>query len=162
MAKDVQQVLLELRALYRFDGETGLFTSIRCPARRVGTVRRDGYIAINVAGAPRLAHRLAWLYAYGDWPLSFIDHMNGDRTDNRLSNLRDVPRQVNNENSAVPRSNRKHSKLVGAYLDTRRSKWFSLITCNKKPRFLGYFDSDLEASQAYMAAKRQLHPGFVG
>lgn len=77
------------------------------------TAPKDGYRSGSILGRKVRAHRIAWLLHYGEWPSSHIDHINGDRSDNRLSNLRDVPR-TSNQRNMKRRSNNK-SGISGVY-----------------------------------------------
>src|SRR5690606_34614864 len=96
-----------LKELLYYDPETGIFTRLvgrSGPRARAGDVAGSdngkGYIRIYVDGRPYKAHRLAWFYMHGEWPEE-IDHRNGERADNRLSNLRPVTRQQNNLNQSI-------------------------------------------------------------
>jgi hypothetical protein len=157
----------QLRELLHYDPETGVFTWKVRPSIRVkrvgavaGNIGAGGYAVINLTkfGSPKKAHRLAWLYIHGKWPEADIDHINGDRLDNRIVNLRDVSRRINTENL---RSARRHSKsgLLGAHWHEPFKKWYSVITTDRKRKFLGLFKTPEEAHQAYLAAKRKLHEG---
>lgn len=93
-----------LLELVSYDANTGLFTSkVSRPPCKVGKIlgskHAAGYVELRLDYKSYLAHRLAWFYTHGTWPVSEIDHINQDRTDNRLSNLRDVNRSENNRNS---------------------------------------------------------------
>ena len=87
----------ELRSILHYNPLTGVFTRIRSAhPHRVGVVVGSvshGYILIGLLGKRYRAHRLAWLYVYGTWPKHDIDHINRNRSDNRICNLRDVTRQ---------------------------------------------------------------------
>lgn len=120
-----------------------------------------GYRKVNIGGAKFRLHRLAWLYMTGEWPKNDIDHINGIRSDNRIANLRDVPRSMNLQNS-------KHKKLGATGLagvtikrNTFTTKYLAQIKANGKWNNLGRYDTPEEAHEAYMAAKRKLHPGWV-
>ena len=86
----------DLRAELNYDPETGIFTWKSGRGRGgtwtaggiAGGPDGHGYWRISVKRVRRLAHRLAWLYAFGVWPNKQVDHINGDRTDNRIANLR--------------------------------------------------------------------------
>lgn len=151
-----------LRDLLHYDPETGCFTRriahYGSPAgARVGSRHNEGYIRLHVDGRSYLCHRLAWLYVTGAWPTHDIDHLNGNRSDNRFANLRGVTRAVNLQNQRLVRSNNKHSSLLGAF--KKRGRWESKIRVDGAYRHLGVFDTPEEAHAAYVAAKRRLHPG---
>lgn len=121
-----------------------------------GRKAAKGYLGLSINGAPVLCHRLIWFMAYGEWPAGDIDHINGRRQDNRLSNLRAVSRALNMQNLRAAHAD-SESQILGVYFDRRRGKWYSSIFAGGRNRFLGYFDSTDLASQAYVAAKRELH-----
>lgn len=147
-----------------YNPETGVFTWLvqrRGGARagdRAGSVNSEGYILIGLCGKFYRAHRLAWFCTYGEWPKSEIDHINRDKTDNRICNLRDVTRQTNSEN--VTRPNRGN---VSGFRGVRakRHRWLAEIRINGKQKQIGTFDSPEEAHTAYLAAKRANHLGSV-
>lgn len=91
-----------LKELFDYNPDTGLFTWKVAKARRIkagdvaGNLNNTGYIHIRVDGKNYQAHRLAWLYTHGKFPDNCIDHINGIKDDNRISNLRDVTTQENN------------------------------------------------------------------
>ncbi len=152
-----------LRELLDYDPETGaLVWRVRSGRSVVGTETKcldaSGRIQVRFGGRTYRASRLAWLHYYGCWPEHEIDHINGIKTDNRIANLRDVPRQINQQNiRSVP----KHGKnrLLGASYLPKDRKWQSCISVNNKRISLGRFDTEEEAHAAYIAAKRRLHPG---
>jgi hypothetical protein len=115
-----------------------------------GTIQANGYRSIGFMGRLDLAHRLMWLYYHGEWPDSDIDHINGNRDDNRISNLRLATRSQNNVNSIVPKNNTSGYK--GAYFDKRRGLWYAEIWVYKRKVFLGSYQTSAEAGAAYNAA----------
>lgn len=169
MAADITKDFLVERLDY--DQETGLFLwkkESRCwagrrvhinPGQRAGTQRPNGYRLININGIPMLEHRLAWLYVYGAWPEGDIDHINGDRSDNRIANLRAVTRQVNLQNIRRPKVSKKHGSLLGTAWHASTGKWRALIKSNGRQVSLGYFKTEQAAHEAYLTAKRRLHKG---
>lgn len=155
-----------LRELLAYSPETGEFRWIRGrPGVGAGSVAgsraKNGYIYIGIEGGKYLAHRLAWLYVYGSWPSCDIDHINWVCTDNRLANLRDVERHINNQNRSRVRSDNKASRETGVSWHIHSRKWRSRIWLQGKEYRLGLFDTIDEAKACYLAAKRRMHAGCV-
>jgi hypothetical protein len=151
-----------LHEVLRYAKTTGTFTwrvtrGAKAPAGSVaGTPHKRGYVALMVDQKLYLAHRLAWLYVYGSWPIGTIDHINGVKDDNRISNLRDVSIQANLHNQTLPyRSN--VSGLRGVSFEARSNKWYARIRVAGKNLMLGYFRTAEEAHAAYVAAKKTHH-----
>jgi HNH endonuclease/AP2 domain len=119
-----------------------------------GTVTERGYIKIRVCGKKYLAHRLAWMYVYGEMPAN-IDHINGIKTDNRICNLRQATQIENGQNRAI------HSKnttgFAGVYFYKLTKKYKAQIGFNNKRYSLGYFESPEAAHKAYLEAKAKFH-----
>ena len=120
-----------LRSELRYDPETGHFYSLRNTSRRkigdvAGFVEMDGYRSINVLSMRFYAHRLAWFYVHHEWPRSILDHINGDRDDNRIGNLRLSNPSLNAANSKLTRKNT--SGLKGVYPERVTGKWKAGIT----------------------------------
>jgi hypothetical protein len=155
-----------LRALLDYEPDTGIFWWRVQLSRRVkvgaiaGTVNCDGYICIKVNGMQFKAHRLAWLHTHGMWPDHQIDHINGNRADNRIANLRDVSQFTNMQNQVRPRMDNT-SGFLGVSLDKRDKRWRAGIRINGRRQHIGLFDTAVEAHVAYLAAKLQLHPGDI-
>lgn len=165
MANEILSAEL-LRELIQYDPETGSFTRTKNTnhrQRRLGPLRPavsgNGYFYISVAGRAYLAHRLAWLYMHGIWPKGDIDHINGIRTDNRASNIRDVPRVVNNQNRRKVKASNKVSGATGVSWHDHSQKWRARIMHLGIETRLGLFDTIEEASNAYLKAKRVIHAG---
>lgn len=156
-----------LLEVIRYDPETGTFYWKVATSRkiRVGSViatrskgARGGiYLQGRVDGRICRLHRLAWLYMTGSWPANEIDHINGDSTDNRWLNLRDVPRAVNQQNVRSAKRNSK-TGLLGAF-PARGGKFRAAIRVGQEFHHLGHFDTAKEAHAAYVCAKRLLHEG---
>jgi len=157
----------------KYDPETGVFTA-RIKARDDGRWKAGrvlgsthltlGYVYLNVNKKRYLAHRLAWFYVYGEWPDGLIDHENGDRSDNRLCNLRVASHHQNRTHTTILRSSNT-TGVQGVCWCKRRSKWYARIKTNGKYKFLGYF-SDLDAAKERydLAAARlfgEFMPGFI-
>jgi hypothetical protein len=153
----------QVRELFDYSAETGqLLWRNPKPNRYVkagdvaGTPDRYGYVVINLKGKLHRAHRLVWFREFGVWPSGDIDHIDGNRSNNRLSNLRDVTRTVNLQNR---RSALAKSGLLGAYFHASSGLWCSRIRVNGREHSLGYHKTPEEAHAAYLAAKRKLHEG---
>jgi hypothetical protein len=114
----------------------------------------QGYRRIRVLGKLYWAHRLAWLYVHGDWPPDKIDHINGDRKDNRLMNLRAASDSENMQNVGMRSDNTTGVRGV----TRRKSRWIAQITAGGKTHYLGVHETAEEAHRAYVEAKTRLHP----
>jgi hypothetical protein len=122
-----------------------------------GCINTLGYQIISIDNVRYHAHRLAWLYVNGEWPQHWIDHVNGDRADNRLANLRDVHAALNNQNR---RASQKNSKLgLLGVVQSPNGKFKAQICVGKKQKHLGTFATAEEAQRSYLTAKRQVHEG---
>ena len=151
-----------LHELLSYDPETGVMRwrvdrARTAKAGQIAGTRNDrGYISIAIDRKVYRAHRLAWLYIHGKWPNYEVDHIDGDRTNNRIKNLRDVKKSVNLQNQRHASANNK-SGFLGVC--KRGNYWRAEICVNGKTRFLGSFATPEEAHQAYVNAKRGLHDG---
>lgn len=145
-----------LQELLNYDTETGIFLWRVTNSRRAqagsfaGHVTRYGYIEISVDGCRAKAHRLAWLYIYGALPVEQIDHINGNRADNRIKNLREAKPFENNGNMKRPRHNK--SGVKGVYWDASRARWHAQIQIAGRSKSLGRFVDIREAQAAYQKA----------
>ena len=146
-----------LRSVLRYDPDTGIFTWKVRAANRIkvgditGCLNGDGYLLISIQSRLYQAHRLAWLYMHGVWPNDQIDHINRIRTDNRISNLRDVSHKQNHQNRSKPSHNT--SGHTGVSWNKQNSKWRANIKHNQKPINLGYFTNLEEAIAARKAGE---------
>lgn len=117
-------------------------------------VSQKGYKRGKVFGTPYSAHRMAWLLTYGVWPEGEIDHINGDKIDNRIENLRDVTTEINNKNKLLV-SSKNTSGYSGVSWVKSKKKWKAAIMVDKKKKFLGYFHDKEKANEAVLAARPQ-------
>lgn len=147
--------------ILKYDPDTGVFVWLtdRSKAVKSGMLagckeKRIGYITIGIQRRVYKAHRLAWLYSYGCWPLGLIDHINGDKSDNRLANLRDVGADGNSQNVRKP-NRRNKSGFMGVIWF--QNKWRASISVNGKSKRLGDYATPEEAHQVYLEAKRKYH-----
>lgn len=124
-----------------------------------GSVSRHGYLIIRLDRKPHRAHRLAWFLVHGEWPQGEIDHIDGDRLNNRLHNLRVVDRAGNSQNRRSAQSNNQSCGLLGVTWNKQHKKWQAKLMANKVRHHVGYFSDPNEAHEAYMEAKARLHIG---
>ena len=124
----------------------------------VGFITKQGYRHTDVDRQPIMVHRLVWLYHYG-WLPEFIDHIDGDKLNNRVENLRPATRAQNNQNARLRKDNKSGQKGVRWRED--QQKWHATIKANKKTHHLGYFKDFGDAKEAYLRAAHQLHGEFA-
>lgn len=152
-----QQRLLEL---FTYDPCDGLFvrrvtTSHNARAGQIAGCKSHRYLAIHIDGKIYLAHRLAWLYMHGEWPKHDIDHLNGDGRDNRIANLRDVPRKVNLWNLV---RTKPRSLPQGVKLDPRSGTYSARAANGGDVVHLGTYSTPEEAELAYKLFRRRQDP----
>lgn len=145
----------ELKVLLHYDENTGIFSrkydsqnQFACDPAGCTDVQ-SGYVKITIKRSSYKAHRLAWLYVYGEWPKDVIDHINGDKADNRIVNLRDVSVRANCQNM------RKHreGKIPGVRLDSRTNRYIVRVNKGKDGyKDVGTFATIEEAKTAYIHA----------
>ncbi len=157
-----------LRLLVTYDPETGELRQRNATGRHgcwkagraMGSLAPTGYITIRLQRRLHQAHRLVWLYVRGEWPKHDIDHINGVRTDNRIENLRDVPNEVNRQNTKRARID-SVTGVQGVRYDARRCRYVAQIKHKGRSHYLGSFGAAEAARAAYVAAKARLHQGWV-
>ena len=152
-----------LKELLSYDPDTGHFRWRRAWGRRrmnapagCVDVERGGYIVIGIDRVVHQAHRLAWLYMFGRLPL-FIDHINCDRGDNRLCNLRECERSQNQANRGKQANNTSGFKGVTRH----QGKWMGRVNLRGKAYRFSGFDKPEEAAAAYDAAALKIHGEFA-
>lgn len=144
----------QFRDYLNYEKETGIFTWIKKISKHsrgvigssAGSTRKDGYARVRFNKKDYLAHRLAWFFYYEKWPSKDLDHKNGNRSDNRIENLREATSRENASNRTVHRN----GKLLGATKINK--KWQSNIQIFKKLIHLGRFHTEQEASNQYFLA----------
>lgn len=147
-----------LRQLVDYDPETGQLTRLvtkggKAIGSKVGCAGPNGYLIANVAGYQFYVHRLIYLWMTGENPAHQIDHINGDRSDNRWINLRNATAAENQQNRKRSKNNTSGYLGVSPFAD----RWQAHIKVNRKSIFLGLFHDPKEAAAAYARAKGEMH-----
>ena len=159
---------VRLRELLHYDPNTGVFIRKDIAGKHsasyqigdvAGSTTKKGYIRICVDGEVHPAHRLAWLYMTGSWPVCQVDHWDTNKGNNAWSNLREATNGQNKANTPVYKCTK--SGLKGAYWEAKRGKWASKIRVDKRLRHVGYFDSAEDAHQAFALAASSHHGEFA-
>ena len=146
-----------IKSVLNYDKETGIFTWIK-NGKVAGYKQKDGYVRFNFNNKHYRAHRLAWLYVYGIYPDSHIDHINGNTTDNSINNLRLCNRNQNMHNRKLNKNNK--AGIKGVCWNRKIGKWHVQIGISGKVKHLGYFD-DLEfAELVSVEARDKYHKEF--
>lgn len=160
----------EARRILNYDPETGIFHHrVRSDRSRSWNMRFGNEVAAALQGngyrylvmGPKhwLAHRVAWLWMTGEWPDGQIDHINGDRTDNRWANLRIATQKQNSANQGLRSTNK--SGIKGVCWVASKKFWRATITLEGKDKFLGYYKTLAEAASARSAAEAEHHGVFA-
>lgn len=151
----------KLHMLLSYAPETGKFTwkVNRCggaiAGQNAGSINSKGYLSICIDNERYLAHRLAWFYVNKKWPLSQIDHINREKSDNKIKNLREVVCSENMQNKAMHPNNT--SGYRGVDWHKQSGKWRARIGVMGKQKNLGMFATAEEAYKAYKSAVKQFH-----
>lgn len=153
------------RAVLAYDESTGRLTWVASKSVRVkngaeaGYVNARGYRAVSIAGRMVQAHRLIFLMQTGSWPAHQIDHINGNRADNRWSNLREATASQNHMNSGRSRNNT--SGVRGVTWDADRGKWMARVYHQDKQIKVGRFERLEDAKAAVTAARARIYGDFA-
>lgn len=117
----------------------------------------NGYKAVKLGGKIYYTHRLAFLYVTGDMP-KYVDHINGDRADNRWDNLRVATVTENNRNRTVTK--KSQSGVTGVTWNQKQGQWVARITIDRQPINLGSFDNVKEAAKVATEARTKAYGIF--
>lgn len=124
-----------------------------CLSQPVGFINREGYFQIKIDQRSYRMHRIAWLLHFGNWPAGQIDHINGNRADNRIINLRLVDHVGNGKNRK--RSVNNKSGVTGVRQRAPGGSWLAQIKANRRTINLGAFPTREEAIRARKDAERR-------
>jgi hypothetical protein len=163
VSKELRVSVCRLRELLSYDPLSGALVWLVGRSNAVagslaGTETSHGYMAVGIDGEKFRVHRVVWALVHGAWPLQTIDHIDGDRCNNKLSNLRCVSQAVNMQNMRKP-SARNTSGLLGVYWSGRRGGWMASISIGGKQKRWGPYKMQERAHEAYVAGKRKYHEG---
>ena len=153
-----------VKELLRYDPDTGIFRWRVAKSANVhvgdiaGSDNGNGYLRIMIDERHYRCHRLAWLYCHGQWPAAHLDHINRDRADNRIANLREATRSQNMAN----RSSQQNSTHGFKGVIRNHKRWSARIKPPKnKYIHLGTFDTPQEAHDAYLVAAHKIYGEFA-
>lgn len=144
----------DFKKYLEYDPDTGLLTK----KTNYGCIylnNKTGYLFFAIKRKHYRYHRICWAIHYNKWPVSFIDHINGNKTDNRITNLKDCENRENQQNQ----KRHREGKLVGANYHKRSNVWRSRIKINGKQLYLGSFKTEKEAHEAYLIKLSELKGG---
>lgn len=148
-----------------YNPDTGDFVWLKSPNTdtSIGSVAgkkiKAGYMLVWIDGRYVQLHRLAWFYAYGEFPKLCIDHINGIAYDNRISNLRLATVSENRCNSKLASHNT--SGFKGVSWHKASSLWQVQVKKHGKVKCLGYFKSPELAHEAYCKEAKLIHGEFA-
>lgn len=162
MTKELTQE--QLKRLLHYDPESGLFTWLvdRGAARvgrPAGCIDGDGYMSLKLLKRIYKAHRLAWFYMTGRWPVDLVDHKDGNGKNNRWGNLREATRLQNNHNARIAKTNSSGVKGVCWRPDTR--KWKAQLCMAGRKLTIGHFQTLEAAEAAVIRARAAAHGDFA-
>jgi hypothetical protein len=150
----------ELSKIAHYDPETGDFTWLENLARRKAGTKapRRRYLQLSIRQKLYYAHRLAWLYAHGEWPVDQIDHINGDPSDNRIANLRVATPSQNSANRPTHRDNKTGLKGV---CEIPSGKFMASILESGQTKYLGVFETPAMAHEVFRREEVRIHGEFA-
>lgn len=149
-----------LKTVLDYNPETGVFTHKTnrspkaYPGATAGRINTNGHRQIGIDGERYMAHRLAWFWVHGVWPTDQIDHINGNRDDNRIDNLRPATHKQNMENQTLHCNN--GSGFRGVSWHKANKKWAAYVNHNGKRKYLGIYASVDDAIRVVRLARNQL------
>jgi hypothetical protein len=152
-----------LKSSLNYDPASGIFTWKRKPSpnrsagSEAGYITNYGYRTISLNGTAYKAHRLAWLITYGTWP-DLIDHIDSNRANNAINNLREATTSENSRNQDIGSRNSSGTRCV--YWHSTKKRWVVKVILNGKDYYGGSFISLGDAEKASEKLRRELHGDF--
>lgn len=149
----------QIKDQLHYDPQTGIFRwrftkSKKTKPWDIAGCQKKGYFYIGIRKGQYASHRLAWVYMTGEWPKHEVDHIDGVKSNNAWSNLREATHKQNLENLALAKNNTSGFRGVTWFKQTQ--KWRAMIMHNLKGIHVGYFDTAEEAGQAAAAKRAEL------
>lgn len=143
----LEKCILAKEKGYTYDAETGKIFGVKGKEIKSKDTRGYNILTLYPIGKVKLqlkSHHFAWYMIYGNVDFDELDHIDGNTLNNKISNLRIATRQLQNRNK---------QSTKGYFFDKSRNKWLSRIFIDRKPIYLGRFDTEEEAKQAYLNSK---------
>ena len=151
----------QLLSQLAYEPNTGVFTWKTTGSGKTsmhpGTLTQGGYLVIVVLGKAYMAHRLAWFHFYGVPPTDRIDHIDNDKLNNRISNLREASSAQNSQNRKLTTQNKLGVKGV----TSSRGRFKVHCSIAGKHTYIGSFDTLVEAAEAYKQAASNSYGEFA-
>ena len=152
-----------LLELVTYDSDTGIFyfNSTRGGNHKgdvAGSLHSLGYIFLMLDRVTYTAHRLAWFYCFEEWPEKFIDHIDRNKSNNKLDNLREASREENGLNTSIRKDNKTGYK--GVSFNKSRNTYIARMTVKGIKMYLGAFKTAKEAAEVIENKSRELHGEF--
>lgn len=153
-----------LQSIVDYSPETGVLLWRKTKGSRaragdaLGSRDAHGYLTVRIDGESYKVHRLVWIWVTGSEPPEWIDHINGDRLDNRFCNLRLATRSQNQQNR--PKNKNNTSGFKGVSYHKGIGRWRATISANGRKAHIGWYDNPEDAGTAYLQASRLMHGEF--
>lgn len=144
----------DILSAYDYDPNVGVF--IRKRTGKAAGKNKAGYCILSLCRRQIYAHRAAMMLNSGEWPIDLVDHINGDKSDNRASNLRSANKSQNGANAHFRA--RSKSQMKGVYYQSNTTKW----RAKAADAHIGYYETKEEAHEAYREYMRRKYGDYAG